>query len=57
MTRHDERYYRTLLDSMNKEEALEFVLLTVKEAIEDTRQTRQRADKTLELIAARHLPS
>jgi hypothetical protein len=54
---HNKKYYRTLLDSMNKEEATEFVLAAVKEAIEDTRRTRQRVEKTLELIAARHMSS
>ena len=52
MTKPDE-YYRTIIDSMDEEEAIEFVSARVKEAIEDTRRTRIKVERTLDEIDAR----
>lgn len=48
-----ERHYRAILDSMTEDEALEFVSARVKEAIEDTRRTRIKVERTLEKLDRR----
>ena len=52
MAKPDE-YYGTIIDSMDEEEAIEFVSARVKEAIEDTRRTRIKVERTLDEIDAR----
>ena len=47
MTKPDEQY-RAILESMDEDEAIDYVCARVKEAIEDTRRTRIKVEKTLD---------
>jgi hypothetical protein len=49
MTRSD-TYYRAIIESMNEEEAIDYVSALVKETIEDTRRTRMRVERALQRI-------
>ena len=51
MTKPNE-YYRTIIESMDEDEAIEFVSARVKEAIENTRRTRMKVERTLDELDA-----
>lgn len=41
-------HYRAIIDSMDEDEAIEFVSAQIKEAIEDTRQTNLKVERALD---------
>jgi hypothetical protein len=55
MTRSD-TYYREIIESMNEEEAIDYVSALVKETIEDTRLTRMRVERALQRIGRNKEP-
>jgi hypothetical protein len=55
MTRSD-TYYRAIIESMNEEEAIDYVSALVKETIEDTRRTRMRVERALQRIGRNKEP-
>ena len=54
MKKQDE-YYRAIIESMDEYEAIDFVSARVKGAIEDTRRTRIKVERTLEEIGSRQV--
>jgi hypothetical protein len=49
-----DRNHEDIIRDMDESQALNHVILAVREAIEDTRRTRKRVNRTLELMEARH---
>jgi hypothetical protein len=55
MRTRNNQYYMDILKDMDEEQAVDFAIAKVREAIEDTRRTNERLEKALDLMEAIHL--
>ena len=49
------QYYNDMIKDMDEDQAVDYAIAKVREAIEQTQRTNERLEKTLDLMETRHL--
>ena len=49
------QYYNDMIKDMDEDQAVDYAIAKVREAIEHTQRTNERLEKTLDLMETRHL--
>jgi hypothetical protein len=49
------QYYNDMIKDMDEDQAVDYAIAKVREAIEHTQLTNERLEKTLDLMETRHL--